>query len=71
MFFRLLKQDAATSKYDAAVNYDRIFLALDVIACQRLGLAQKPEDLIFNSLIDLRHQVKTICGLSDEYGPTS
>ena len=35
-----------------------------------MGLAQKPAELLNNSLIDLKHQVKTIYGLSEEYGPT-
>ena len=41
-----------------------------MIACQRLGLAKKPADLLYNSLIDLKHQVRTIYGVSEEYGPT-
>ena len=53
--FRLLKQDCATTEFDAAANYDRIFPALAMIACQRLGLAQKPAELMYNSLVDLKH----------------
>ena len=67
---RLTKQDAATSEFDAAANYDRILPALAMIACQRLGLAEKPAELLYNSLVDLKHQVKTIYGLLAEYGST-
>lgn len=68
---RLTKQDAATSEFDAAANYDRILPAIAMIACQRLGLAKKPAELLYDSLVDLKHQVKTIYGLSAEYGSTS
>ena len=68
--FRLTKQDAATSKFDVVANYDRILPALAMIVCQRIGLAKKPVDLMFKSLVDFNHQVRTIYGLSYEYGPT-
>ena len=67
---RLTHQDAATSKFDAAANYDMILPVLAMIACQRLRLTKNPENLLYNSLIDLKHQVKTIYGLLDDYGPT-
>ena len=57
-------------EFDAAANYDKILPAIAVIACQRLGLAEKAADLVFNSLKDLKHQVRTKYGLSEEYGPT-
>ena len=68
-YFRLRKENPATSKFDAAANYDRILPAIAVIACQRLGLAPKVADLLFNSLNKLQHKVKTMYGLSTEYGP--
>ena len=67
---RLTQQDAATSKFNAAANYDRIMPALAMIACQSLAHAKKPEDLLYNSLIDIKQQVRTIYGLLEEYGPT-
>ena len=67
---QLTKQDAATSEFDAAANYDRIMPALAMIACQRLGLAKKPAELLYNILIDLKHKVRTAYGLSAEYGST-
>ena len=41
-----------------------------MIACQRLGIAQKPAELLYNSLVDLKHQVRMIYGLSAEYRST-
>ena len=67
-YFRLGKENVATSKFDAAANYDRILPAIAVIACQRLGLAPKVADLLFNSLNKLQHKVKTLYGLFTEYG---
>ena len=64
----MTKQDYATSEFDAAANYDRIMPALAMIACQRLGLAKKTAELMYISLINLKHQVKTIYGLSAKYG---
>ena len=69
-YFQLTKENSATSKFDAQANYNRIIPALAVIACQRLGLGQKGADLIYDSLTGLKHQVRTVYGLSDEYGPT-
>ena len=46
---RLTQQDVAASEFDAAANYDRILRLLAMIACQRLGLAKKPADLLYNS----------------------
>jgi len=69
-YFRLQKENAATSEFDAAANYDRILPAIAVIACERLGLATKIGDLLFKSLDQLKHKVRTMYGLSTEYGPT-
>ena len=33
-YFRLQREDAATSEFDAAANYDRILPAIAVIACR-------------------------------------
>ena len=49
-YFRLQKDNAATVEFDAAANYDRILPAIAVIACRRLGLANKVGDLFFHSL---------------------
>ena len=68
-YFRVCQENAATSEFDAAANYDCIFPAITVIACQRLGLAEKAADLVYDSLKDLCHKVSTIYGLSTEYGP--
>ena len=46
-YFRLQKDNAATVEFDAAANYDRILPAIAVIACRRLGLANKVRDLFF------------------------
>ena len=40
-YFCLHKENAATSKINAAANYGRILPAVAVIACQQLGLAKK------------------------------
>ena len=69
-YFRLQKENAATSEFDAAANYDRILPAIAVIACERLGIATKIGDLLFNSLDQLKHKVRKMYGLSTEYGPT-
>ena len=69
-YFRLHKEDAATSEFDATANYDHILPAIAVIACRRLGLADKIGDLLYDSLTKLKHKVRTIYGLSTEYGPT-
>ena len=68
-FFRLQRENGATSEFDAAANYDRILPAIAVIACQRLGLADRVGELLFNSLEKLKHKVRTMYGLSKEYGP--
>ena len=70
-YFRLTRENTATSEFDASANYDRILPALVVIACQRLGLGEKVADLLYDSLINLKHQVRTNYGLSHEYGPTT
>ena len=49
-YFRLCKENAATSEFDASANYDHILPAIAVIACQRLGLAPRVADLLFNTL---------------------
>lgn len=69
-YFRMRKENAATAEFDAAANYDRILPAIAVIACRRLGLATKIGDLFFHSLNKLKHKVRTLYGLSTEYGPT-
>ena len=68
-YFCLCKENAATSEFNAAANYDYILPAIAVIACQRLGLAPRIADLLFNSLNKLKHKVRTLYGLSTEYGP--
>ena len=68
-YFRLRRENAATSEFDAAANYDRILPAVAVIACQQLGSAEKTVDLVYNSLKDLHHKVCTLYGLSTEYRP--
>ena len=70
-YFRLQKENAATAEFDAAANYDRILPAIAVVACQRLGLAKKVGDLFFDSLNKLKHKVRTLYGLSTEYGPST
>ena len=70
-YFRLQREDAATSEFDAAANYDRILPAIAVIACQRLGLAVKAGDLLYSSLEKLTHRVRTLYGLSTAYGTTA
>ena len=59
-FFRVCRENATTSEFDAAANYDRILPAITIIACQRLGLAEKAADLVYDSLKDLCHKVRTI-----------
>ena len=56
-YFRIHKENATTSEFDAAAHYDCILPAVTVIACQRLGLAEKAANLAFDSLNGLRHKV--------------
>ena len=70
-YFRLQREDAATSEFDAAANYDRILPAIAVIACQQLGLAVKVGDLLYSSLEKLTHRVRTLYGTSTAYGTTA
>ena len=69
-YFRLRRENAATAQFDAVENYDQILPAVAVISCQRLGIAQKGADLIYDSFKDLCHCVQTIYGLLEEYGPS-
>ena len=68
-YFCVRRENAATSEFDAAANYDCILPAIAVIACQRLGLTEKAADLVYDSLKDLCHRVCTIYGLLMDYGP--
>ena len=40
-YFCIRRENAVTSEFDAAANYDCILPLIAVIACQRLGLAKK------------------------------
>ena len=64
-YFQIRKENVATSEFDAAANYGRILPAVAVIACQRLGLAEKAANLVYGSLNGICHKVRTIYGLSD------
>ena len=50
---------------DCTANYDRIVCSLSSIACQRLGLPKRAEELHNNTLLHMRYTIKTGSGLSD------
>ena len=69
-YFRLTKENAATAEFDATANYDRILPALVVITCRQLGLGKQAGDILFDSLANLKHQIQTTYGITDEYCST-